>query len=221
MAARTKLVNGIRGLAKCVGERVPACDADNMGPEKLEGMPEPVKKTLTPLAGAAQNLTKTIREYDKEIEKIARDKYPETARLMQVSGVGTLIAMSFVLTVEDPRRFEKSRDVGCYVGLRPKRQDSGERQPELSITKEGDAHLRRMLVQGAHYILSHRGPDSDLKRFGLKLAGQGKKNAKKRAVVAVARKLAVLLHRLWVTGEKYEPLRNANREAARQAARAA
>ncbi|MBL8216900.1 MAG: IS110 family transposase [Bryobacterales bacterium] len=155
------------------------------------------------------------------IEKIARNKYPETARLMQVSGVGTLIATSFVLTVEDPTRFGKSRDVGCYVGLRPKRKDSGEKQPELSITKEGDAHLRRMLVQGAHHILSHRGPDSDLKRLGLKLAGQGKKNAKKRAVVAVARTLAVLLRRLWMTGEKDEPLRTANREAARQAARAA
>ncbi len=118
-----------------------------------------------------------------------------------------MIALTFVLTVEDPRRFIKSRNVGCYVGWRPKRGDSGESQPQLRITKEGDIYLRKLLVQGAHHIL-HRGPDTDLKRWGLKLAGRGGKNAKKRALVAVARKLAVLLHGLWVTGEEYEPLRN-------------
>jgi transposase len=130
------------------------------------------------------------------------------ARLKQVKGVGTLISLSFVLTVEDKERFQKSRDVGCYVGLRPKRSESGDRQPQLRITKEGDIYLRKMLVQGAHYILGHRGPDTDLRRWGLKLAERGGKNAKKRAIVAVARKLAVLLHRLWVTAEVYEPLRN-------------
>jgi transposase len=119
-----------------------------------------------------------------------------------------LIALTFVLTIEDESRFSKSRDVGCYVGLRPKRSESGESQPELRITKEGDVYLRKLLVQGAHHILSERGPDTDLQRWGRKLAGQGKKNAKKRALVAVARKLAVLLHRLWVSGETYEPLRN-------------
>jgi transposase len=112
-----------------------------------------------------------------------------------------------VLTVEDPDRFQKSRDVGCYVGLRPKQSESGQSQPQLPITKEGDLYLRKMLVQGAHCIVS-RGPDTDLKRWGLKLAERGGKNAKKRAIVAVARKLAILLHRLWVTAEVYEPLRN-------------
>jgi transposase len=114
-----------------------------------------------------------------------------------------------VLTVEDKDRFEKSRDVGCYVGLRPRRNDSGQSQPQLRITKEGDPYLRKMLVQGAQYILSRRGPDTDLKRWGLHLAQHGGKRAKKKAVVAVARKLGILLHRLWVTGEVYEPLRNA------------
>jgi transposase len=121
--------------------------------------------------------------------------------------VGTLIALTFVLTIEDRDRFQKSRDVGCYVGLRPKRSQSGQSQPQLRISKEGDIYLRKMLVQGAHYILGYRGPDTDLKRWGLQLAGQSK-NAKKRAIVAVARKLGILLHRLWVTGEVYEPLRN-------------
>jgi transposase len=117
-------------------------------------------------------------------------------------------ALTFVLTIEDKERFEKSRDVGCYVGLRPKRSESGERQPELRITKEGDVYLRKLLVQGAHCILKEKAPDTDLKRWGTKLAARGGKNAKKRAIVAVARKLAVLLHHLWATGEVYEPLRN-------------
>jgi hypothetical protein len=168
--------------------------------------------------------TEHIQEYDKQIAEIARKHYPETALLQQVHGVGLLIALTFILTLEDAERFARSRDVGCYVGLRPKRKDSGESQPELNIPKEGDVYLRRLLVQGAHCILSGRGPDTDLKRWGLKLAGEGEKKAggketkskkqkkskkaKKRAVVAVARKLAILLHSLWVTGEAYEPLRN-------------
>ena len=123
------------------------------------------------------------------------------------------------MTLEDKSRFEKSRDVGCYVGLRPKRSESGERQPQLGITKEGDRYLRTLLVQGAHGVLHKRAPDTDLKRWGLQLASRGGKNAKKRAIVAVARKLAVLLHRLWVTGEVYEPLRNSlARERQRTAA---
>jgi transposase len=119
-----------------------------------------------------------------------------------------LIALTFVLTIEDAERFQKSRDVGCYVGLRPKRSESGERQPQLGISKEGDLYLRKLLVQGAHCILKAGAPDSDLKRWGEKLSARGGRNAKKRAIVAVARKLAILLHRLWVTGEVYEPLRN-------------
>ena len=128
-----------------------------------------------------------------------------------------LIALTFVLTVDDAERFNRSRDVGCYVGLRPKQSDSGASQPPLRITKEGDGYLRKLLVQGAHCILSRRGPDTDLQRFGRKLSERGGKNAKKRAVVAVARKLAVLLHRLWVTGEVYEPLRNNPAERAKAA----
>jgi transposase len=126
-----------------------------------------------------------------------------------------LIALTFVLTIDDERRFDKSRDVGCYVGLRPKRGDSGESQPQLRITKEGDEYLRKLLVQGAHHIVSQRGPDTDLQRWGRKLSERGGKNAKKRAIVGVARKLAVLLHRLWVSGETYEPLRNSQAAEAR------
>jgi len=206
--ARTSLVNSGRGFTKTLGERFPACDADAMGVEKMEGLPPGMQQRLRPLVEQVEGLTAQIKKLETSIEQIARSQYPETQLLKQVHGVGTLIALTFVLTLEDGERFQKSRDVGCYVGLRPKQSESGESQPQLRITKEGDRYLRTLLVQGAHLILNRRGPDTDLKRWGLKLAGRGGKNAKKRAVVAVARKLAVLLHRLWVCGEVYEPLRN-------------
>jgi len=206
--ARTSLVNAVRGFTKATGERMESCDTDQMGVEKMAELPESLQLVLRPLLKQVEFLTAGIKQYDREIEQIARVKYPETKVLTQVGGVGTLIALTFVLTVEDKERFRHSRDVGCYVGLRPKRSESGESQPQLRITKEGDVYLRKMLVQGAHHILSNRSEDTDLKRWGLKLAERGGANAKKRAIVAVARKLGILLHRLWVTGEVYEPLRN-------------
>lgn len=206
--ARTGLVNAARGFTKAAGERLPACDTDSLGVEKLEALPAALQKRLQPLLEPIEALTEQIKKLEGAIEQIARVEYPETQLLTQVHGVGTLIALTFVLTVEDRERFHKSRDVGCYVGLRRKQSESGQSQPQLRITKEGDRYLRTLLVQGAHVILHRRGPDTDLKRWGLKLAERGGKNAKKRAIVAVARKLAVLLHRLWVCGEVYEPLRN-------------
>jgi transposase len=206
--ARTGLVNAARGLTKASGERLRSCDADQMDVEKLAELPAELGETLKPLLEAVESLTEKIKECDRKIEQIARDRYPETKLLRQVSGVGPLIALTFILTIEDKERFQKSRDVGCYVGLRPKQSESGERQPELRITKEGDIYLRKLLVQGAHCIMAKRSPDTDLKRWGTKLAGRGGKNARKRAIVAVARKLAILLHHLWTTGEVYEPLSN-------------
>jgi transposase len=207
--ARTALINSLRGIAKGMGERVPACAADYLGLDQLEALPEKLKETLKPLIEEVETLTARIKACEAKIEQIARKDYPETILLQQVSGVGTLIALTFVLTVDDKDRFQRSREVGCYVGLRPKRSESGESAPQLGITKEGDRYLRTLLVQGSHYILSRKGPDTDLKRWGLKLAASGGPRAKKRAIVAVARKLAILLHRLWTTGEVYEPLRNA------------
>jgi len=210
---RTGLINTARGLAKAMGERLPACDADQMGVEKMQGLPAELAEALAPLLETVESLTERIKEWDQKLEQLAGREYPETELLRQVSGVGSLIALTFVLTLEDPNRFGKSRDVGCYLGLRPRRSESGERQPQLGISKEGDVYLRKLLVQGAHCILSQRSPDTDLKRWGLKLAGKGNKNAKKRALVAVARKLAILLHHLWVSGEVYEPLRNSQQQA--------
>jgi transposase len=206
--ARTGLVNMARGLAKALGERLPKCDTDQLDIERMKALPAAVQAVLKPVLEEVESLTEKIHVCDERIEQIAREKYPETAQLKQVSGVGTLIALTFVLTVEDPARFRKSREVGCYVGMRPKSRDSGDSQPQLGISKEGDGYLRQLLVQGAHHILGRRGPDTDLKRWGLQLFARGGKNAKKRAVVAVARKLAVRLHCLWTSGEVYEPLRN-------------
>ncbi|MGD0577992.1 MAG: transposase [Bryobacteraceae bacterium] len=204
LEARTALINSARGLTKALGERLPACDADNLNAAKMVDLPQSLQQTLKPLLEAVEMLTKQIHREDVKLEQIAREQYPETQLLKPVSGVGTLIALTFILTLEDPQRFQKSRD----VGLRPKRSESGQSQPQLPITKAGDIYLRTLLVQGAHHILGWRGPETDLRRWGLKLAQRGGKKAKKRAIVAVARKLAVLLHRLWVTGEVYEPLRH-------------
>jgi transposase len=215
---RTGLVNTARGMAKAMGERLPACDADQMGVEKMQGLPAMLVEALRPLLETVEVLTKQIKASDQKLEQLAGSDYPETELLRQVSGVGSLISLTFVLTVEDPSRFRKSRDVGSYVGLRPRRSESGESRPQLGISKEGDVYLRKLLVQGAHCILSHKSPDTDLKRWGLKLAGKGNKNAKKRALVAVARKLAILLHHLWVNGEVYEPLRNSKPLEAKAAA---
>ena len=219
IAVRTSLVNTARGLAKTLGERLPKCDADQMGVLQAASLPAKLQQVLEPLLKEVESITEKIKDSDREIEQIARKDYPETALLQQVGGVGSLIALTFVLTVDDKDRFQKSRDIGCYVGLRPRRSDSGQRQPQLRITKEGDPYLRTMLVQGAHYIISRRGPDTDLKRWGLHLAERGGKRGKKKAVVAVARKLGILLHRLWVTAEVYEPLRNHHlRQAEKEAA---
>ena len=123
-----------------------------------------------------------------------------------MTGIGPVTSLAYVLTLETPLRFARSRDVGPYLGLVPA-GDSGDSQPQLGISKAGDRMLRKLLVGSAHYILGPFGPDCDLRRFGMKLCERGGKNAKKRATVAVARKLAVLLHRLWISGEVYEPLR--------------
>lgn len=123
-----------------------------------------------------------------------------------MTGVGPLISLTFVLTIGDPLRFKKSRELGPYLGLIPRQHESGQSTPSLRISKAGDSYLRQLLVNGAHYIPGYHGPDCDLRRWGLQRATGGK-NAKKRAVVAVARRLAILLHRLWATGEAYVPLR--------------
>jgi transposase len=209
--ARTALVNTARGLAKSYGERLRGCNVRNMNPEKADGLSPELQMALQPLLAGIEVLSEHIGEYNQRIERLAQESYPQVELLKQVKGVGTLIALTFMLTLEDPHRFRKSRDVGCYLGLQPGRRNSGQSEPQMHISKEGDPYLRTLLVQGAQHILGPFGPDSDLRRWGLKLAERGGRNAKKRAIIATARKLAVLLHRLWMSGEVYEPLRNGQR----------
>jgi transposase len=207
---RTQLVNHVRGAVKSFGARLPKCPARSFHNKAPEHIPEALLAALGPILEQIASLTERIREYDRQLESISRERYPETGLLRQVEGVGPLTALTFVLTLEDPYRFEKSRSVGAYLGLVPATARSGDRDPQKRISKEGDEMLRRLLVSGAHYILGPFGSDSDLRRHGEKIASRGAKNSKKRAVVAVARKLAVLLHSLWMSAEVYEPLRNAH-----------
>ena len=165
-----------------------------------------------PLVKIIKKARSEIAAYDRKIEKLCTDHYPETQRLMQVEGVGPLTALAFVLVIGDPRRFKKGRSVGSYVGLVPRQDESGESKPELPITKHGDSFLRKLLVGSSQYILGPFGSPCDLRQFGLDLAARGQKNAKRKAVVAVARKLTVLLHHLWLTGEKYDPRYNESRK---------
>jgi len=209
--ARTALVNTARGLAKSYGERLRGCNVRNMNAEKAEGLSPELQRALEPLLACIESVSEQIREYNERIEDLAQASYPRTALLKQVKGVGTLIALTYMLTLEDPHRFQKSRDVGCYLGLQPGRRNSGKSEPQLHISKEGDPYLRTLLVQGAQHILGPFGIDCDLRRWGLKLAERGGKSGKKRAIVATARKLAVLLHHLWLSGEAYEPLHNSSR----------
>src|SRR5262250_1377006 len=209
--ARTALVNTARGLAKSYGERLRGCNVRNMNAEKAEGLSPELQQALEPLLSAIEELSERICEYNDRIEALAEHSYPQVELLKQIKGVGTLIALTYLLTLEDPHRFGKSRDVGGYLGLQPGRRKSGKSDPQLHISKEGDPYLRTLLVQGAQHILGPFGVDCDLRRWGLKLAERGGSNGKKRALVATARKLAVLLHHLWVSGEVYQPLHNSSR----------
>jgi transposase len=216
VGCRTQLVNHVRGAVKSFGARLPKCPARSFHKRASEHIPEALLAALEPVLEQIGSLTERIRQYERQLETISKEYYPhETDLLRQVEGVGTLTALSFVLTLEDPHRFEKSRSVGAYLGLVPATGRSGNRDPQRRISKEGDEMLRKLLVGSAHYVLGPFGSDSDLRRHGEKIASRGAKNSKKRAVVAVARKLAVLLHRLWVSGELYDPLYNAHRRKER------
>lgn len=211
---RRSLINHVRGAVKAFGVRLPACSAESFAGRVKEPVPEILAEAVTPLLETIKRLTEQIRDYDRQVVAISRERYPDSERLEQVGGVGSLTALAYVLTLEEPNRFAQSRSVGAYVGLTPKRDQSGQTDKQLRITKCGDGYLRQLLVTSSHYILGPFGPDSDLRRYGLRIAERGGKNAKKRAVVAVARKLAVLLHHLWKTGADYEPLHIAGSQAA-------
>jgi transposase len=206
VAVRSRLVNEARATVKSIGGRLPSCSPEAFPHVAFPWVPEALLPALRPLFETIASLTSRIREMDRELASTAA-RYPAAAQLQQVPGVGPVTALTFVLTLDDPHRFPRSRDVGAYLGLVPKQRQSGDRELHLGITKAGDRMLRSLLVQCAHYVLGYRGPDCDLRRWGLAHVTPGAASQKKRVVVAVARKLAVLLHRLWVSGAVYRPLR--------------
>ena len=202
--ARTMLVNALRGLTKSASHRLPKCSTEAFARVAAGAIPPGYELAARPLIEQVGQLTAQIRAMDKQIEALAK-RYPEVARLRSVPGVGPVIATAYVLTLDSPTAAEKSRAVGAFLGLRPRQSQSGESDPQHRISKTGNDYLRRLLVQAAQYILGRFGPDSQLRRWGLKLAASGGKRGKKRAV---ARKLAVLLHHLWRSGESYRPFPN-------------
>lgn len=211
VACRTKLINHVRGVCKTVGTKLPKCSAEAFVVRSSAHVPESLRTALNSILEQISAFTKQIKTYDREITKMIK-RYPEVEQLRQITGVGELTALAFTLTVEDPKRITRSRSTGAYFGLVPGSNDSGEKHEATRITKEGDGFCRKLLVSAAQYIVGPFGPDSDLRRHGLAIAGRGGKSAKKRAVVAVARKLAVLMHHLWISNEKYVPLFNSSRE---------
>src|ERR1039457_678053 len=221
VSVRTGLINTTRGLVKSMGTRLPRCSSPSFAQKVKDAIPVEVREALLPLVQLVETVNDCIARYDQKIEELGRKKYGHTTLLRQVKGVGPITSLAYVLTLEDPQRFASSREVGPYLGLVPKQEDSGDSQPQLGISKAGDRMLRRLLVGSSQYMLGAFGPDTDLRRYGLRLCERGGKNAKKRAVVAVARKLAVLLHHLWVTGDVYEPLHHSGAETRTAQARAA
>lgn len=206
---RSRLITHVRGAVKSIGLRVPQCSVESFVKQARPIVPAQLRVALEPILATIEHLCIQIKSFDRHVEQLAKTKYRDAAVLMQVTGVGALTAVAYMTTVGDPGRFKKSRSAGAWVGLVPGQRASSESNPQQRITKEGDTYLRSLLINCGHYILGPFGPDCDLRRRGEAIAARGGKNAKKRAVVAVARKLAVLLHRLWCTRAVYEPLRNA------------
>lgn len=203
--ARVALINSIRFSLKSLGYPVGNPSSERFHKVAMESLPEGIRQMIAPNVGAVAELSARIAVLEREINVLIRTKYPQTLWLQQVPGVGALTALYFVLKIEDPKRFENVRDVGAYVGLCPRRDQSGEKDPQLRISKRGDAYLRRLLVSAAQYILGPFGPKSALREYGLMLAADGTARARKRAVVAVARKLCVLLLSLWKNQTLYQP----------------
>ena len=213
--SRTSMINHVRATIKACGGRIKSCSAASFHKRAFEAVPEKLQPAMGPLISFIHQLTEQIKKQDKQISQLCTDKYEETWLPQQIKGVGPVTALAFMLTIEDARRFKKSRAVGPYVGLTPRRDQSGETDKELRITKAGSGYLRRLLVGSAHYIMGPFGPDCELRRFGMRIAASGSKKAKRRAVVAVARKLSCIMHRLWVTAEIYDPFYNSkNKQAA-------
>ncbi len=212
--SRSRLISFCRSQVKVYGYRLPACSTASFHHKVAGELPLQCQSALGPIIQEIAGLTEKIRIFDRQVHELCNEKYPQTARLMQIRGVGQITALAFVLVIDDPLRFARSRDVGAYLGMCPGQRQSGNRDPQLRITKEGNRYVRSLLVQCAHYILGHFGEDCDLRRKGEALKARGGRGASKKAAVAVARKLAVLMHRLWVSDTLYDPFYQSHRQAA-------
>ena len=211
---RSRLISFCRSQVKTFGFRLPACSTASFH-HKVQGeLPWQCQSALDPIIDEIGNLTEKIRVYDRQVDRLCNEKYPQTARLREIRGVGSITALAYVLVIDDPLRFARSRDVGAYLGMCPGQRQSGNRDQQLRITKEGNRYVRSLLVQCAHYILGHFGEDCDLRRKGEALISRGGSGARKKAAVAIARKLAVLMHRLWVADTLYDPFYQSHRQAA-------
>ncbi|EDM25399.1 transposase IS116/IS110/IS902 [Lentisphaera araneosa HTCC2155] len=207
IGARTRCINCVRGILKSFGVTdLPSCASNRFGERMLAHIPDDLISTLGELLEESKDLTNRIEGLDDRIYMLSEESCPEAIKLQELPGVGPVTALTYVLTIDDPKRFQKSRDIGAFLGLTPKRDQSGEIDKQLSITKQGDRYLRALLVGSAQFILSDRSPASDLKNYGRRIASSGGRIAKKKAVVAIARKLAILMHHLWVSGGDYIPL---------------
>lgn len=213
---RVDIITSVRFSLKSLGIRLPspntACFAKRCR-TLLSGEHAGLLAMVEPSLQVIDLLTTSIRQLERKIYDLCVETYPETEWLRQIAGVGPITALSFVLTIGDPERFESLRDVAAYLGLVPRRDQSGQSDKQLRITKAGDAYLRRLLVGAAQYILGPFGPDCDLRRHGVLLAARGGRSAKKKAVVAIARKLSVLMLTLWHRKAVYEPLRTSAQAA--------
>ena len=208
VGVRTRLINHVRGLLKQFGLRVPSCSPRAFVERATEVIPAALEPALTPVLEALREIAKRIAQHDEEVERLF-DANPTAQKLAEVDAVGPLTSLAYVLTIDDPKKFKTSRIVGSFVGLVPAKDQSGDSDPERHISKAGNGFLRRLLVQCAHRLLGPFGPDCDLRHWGLALCARGGSSARKRAIVAVARKLAVVMHRVWITGRQYDPHFNA------------
>jgi transposase len=202
---RVSLINAIRFTLKSLGHPVRNPSSESFHKTVLADIPADCRPVVQPLLTVLAQVTEQIKAMERDLVRRSKKDYPVTQRLQQIAGVGPLTALCFVLKIGDPERFSRGRDVGAYLGLCPRRDQSGGTDKQLRITKCGDGLMRRLLVSAAHYVLGPFGPACALREHGQRLTGTGSAREKKRAVVAVARKLAVLLLSLWKHGTDYEP----------------
>lgn len=192
---RTQTVNSIRGHMRSLGLDDSELTIKNMKKKALPGLPKEVQSLLAPLIQHLSYLNMGIEDFDRKIAQLCK-KYRTTELLRKVKGIGPEISLAFVLLVGDPRRFRNAASLASYFGLVPRQNQSGETDKPLGITKTGNTTMRALLIQGAQYILGPFGEDSELRDFGKRIESRGGKIAKRKARVAVARKIVTLFYAL-------------------------